>query len=69
MARHSPSLTHPLLRRVSPRPGPRRPIVGIRIKPDAITFIDKLATTEGVTRSEMIRRLLAEALAARTRKG
>lgn len=42
-----------------------RPIVGVRIKPEAIAYVDTLATTEGVNRSEMIRRLLAEALTAR----
>lgn len=55
---------------MSPRKGgTARPIVGIRIKPDAITLIDQLATEAGVTRSEMCRRLLAEALAARQKAG
>jgi len=53
---------------VSPRPGPRRPIIGIRVKPDAITYIDALAQAEGVNRSEMIRRLLAEAIGARQKQ-
>lgn len=52
---------------MSPRPGPERPIVGVRIKPDAINYIDGLAAGEGVTRSEMIRRLLAESITARQR--
>jgi metal-responsive CopG/Arc/MetJ family transcriptional regulator len=53
---------------VSPRQGPRRPIVGVRIKAEDIDEIDTLATTEGVTRSEMIRVLISEALAARSRR-
>lgn len=48
---------------------PRRPIVGVRIKPEAIAYIDALAKAEGVKRSEMIRRLVGEALVARQRKG
>lgn len=54
---------------MTPRKGSPRPIVGIRIKPDAITLIDRLAEEAGVTRSEMCRRLLGEALAARQKAG
>lgn len=54
---------------MTPRKDPPRPIVGIRIKPDAITLIDQLAKDAGVTRSEMCRRLLGEALAARQKAG
>jgi hypothetical protein len=43
-------------------------MVGVKLLPDAITYIDTLAEAEGVNRSEMIRRLLAEAV-ARRRKG
>lgn len=53
---------------MSPRTSPRRPIVGVRISDAGITAIDKLAADEAVTRSEMIRRLLSEALTARQRK-
>lgn len=53
---------------MSPRPGPVRPIVGVRIKQDAIDYIDQLAEREGVGRSEMIRRLIGEALAARQKR-
>jgi hypothetical protein len=53
---------------MSPREGPRRPIVGVRISEAGITAIDALAETEQIGRSEMIRRLLSEALAARGRK-
>lgn len=53
---------------MSPRPGPRRPIVGIRISDAGIQAIDALAKAENVNRSEMIRRLLSEALTARQRK-
>lgn len=48
-------------------PDTRRPIVGIRIKPEAIRYIDTLAKDTGVTRSDMIRTLIGEALAARQR--
>jgi len=48
-----------------PRPGPRRPIVAVRLSEQGIAAVDKLAETEGVNRSEMIRRLLSEAVAAR----
>jgi hypothetical protein len=51
-----------------PRPGPRRAIVGIRLKPEAITYIDTLAQQAGVTRSDMIRTLISEALAARQKR-
>lgn len=50
---------------MSPRQGPRRRIVGVRIKPEAVAYIDRLALSEGVNRSEMVRRLLSEALTAR----
>lgn len=48
-----------------PRTGPRRVIVGVRLKAEAIAYIDELAKAEKVNRSEMVRRLLAEAVAAR----
>lgn len=51
-----------------PRPGPRRAIVGVRMKSEAIEYVDALAEVEGVNRSEMVRILLAEAIAARQRK-
>lgn len=40
-------------------------MVGVKLYPEAIAFIDKMAAAEGVNRSEMIRRLLAEAVASR----
>lgn len=40
-------------------------MVGVKLYPDAIAYIDTLAEAEGVNRSEMIRRLLAEAVAQR----
>ena len=43
-------------------------MIGVKLLPAAITYIDGLAVSEGVNRSEMVRRLLAEAVAAR-RKG
>lgn len=51
-----------------PRTGPRRVMIGVKLLPAAIAYIDELAEAEGVNRSEMVRRLLAEAVAAR-RKG
>lgn len=47
---------------MSPRPGPRRPQVAIRISEAGIEAIDDLATQAGVTRSEMARRLLSAAV-------
>jgi metal-responsive CopG/Arc/MetJ family transcriptional regulator len=43
-------------------------MVGVKLYPEAIAYIDQLAEAEGVNRSEMIRILLAEAV-ARRRKG
>ena len=40
-------------------------MVGVKLYPSAIAYIDRLAQAEGVNRSEMIRRLLAEAVARR----
>ena len=51
-----------------PRTGPRRVMIGVKLLPTAIAYIDELAKAEGVNRSEMVRRLLSEAVAAR-RKG
>jgi metal-responsive CopG/Arc/MetJ family transcriptional regulator len=53
---------------VSPRQTPRRPIVGVRISEAGIQAIDAFALSEQVGRSEMIRRLLAEAITARQRR-
>lgn len=47
---------------------PRREFVGIRLAQTGIAAIDTYAKAEGVSRSEMIRRLLAEALTARQRR-
>jgi predicted DNA binding CopG/RHH family protein len=46
-----------------PRPGPRRPLVAIRLSEQDIAAIDQRATEAGVTRSEMMRRMLAYAAA------
>ena len=43
-------------------------MIGVKLLPAAITYIDELAKAAGVNRSEMVRLLLAEAVAAR-RKG
>lgn len=44
-------------------------MIGVKLWPDAIAYVDKLAKAEKVTRSEMVRRLLAEAVAARRKAG
>lgn len=46
-----------------PRPGPRRPLLGVKAKAEAIAYIDTLAEQAGVTRSEMVRWMLAYASA------
>lgn len=46
----------------------RTATVVVRLKPDGLAVIDALAVNERVGRSEMIRRLLAEAITARQRK-
>lgn len=43
----------------------RRAQLAIRLRPDALLKVDALAADEGCTRSQMVRILLAEALAAR----
>jgi hypothetical protein len=55
-----------------PRVGPRRPLVAIRMSDEGIAYVDHMAITDGVVkpngepnRSEMIRILLREAIAAR----
>lgn len=44
-------------------------MLGVKVKPESMDIIDELAKAEGVSRSEMARRLMAEAIAARRRKG
>ncbi|HEX5347831.1 MAG TPA: CopG family transcriptional regulator [Pseudonocardiaceae bacterium] len=44
-----------------PRPGPRRPLVAIRLSDEGRDHIDKLAAERGANRSEMIRVMLAYA--------
>jgi len=54
---------------MSPRPGPRRLYVGVRLSPAGLEAIEKLAAAEtDGNLSEMIRKLLAEAVAARQRR-
>jgi metal-responsive CopG/Arc/MetJ family transcriptional regulator len=48
-----------------PRPGPRRPLVALRLSEGDLEVVDRIAEAEGVSRSEMIRRLLDEAIKAR----
>lgn len=44
-----------------PRPGPRRPLVAVRISDEGIAEIDELAGARGVKRSEQIRLMIAYA--------
>lgn len=48
---------------------PRRVFVGIRLAPAALQWIDLEANYAGVTRSALIRELLAEAVTARQKRG
>lgn len=48
-----------------PRPGPRKDLVFVRLAPATVAELQRLADAEGITRSEMIRQLLTDALAAR----
>jgi hypothetical protein len=52
-----------------PRPGPRRPLVGVRLNAEGLAYIDLLAEqeTDG-NRSEMVRILLGEAVTARQKR-
>lgn len=49
-----------------PRPGPRRPLVALRLGDQEIAEVDRLAADEGVTRSALIRRWIHEAIHAHT---
>ena len=50
-----------------PRPGPRRKYVGIRLSPDELEAVRRFAEQEtNGNLSEMIRKLLAEAVKARS---
>lgn len=52
-----------------PRTGPRRKAVGVKLSDDGRAYIEELAAKEADGNlSEMIRILLKEALAARTKK-
>lgn len=54
---------------MSPRPGPRRQYVGVRLSPAGLEAVEKLAETETEGNvSEMIRKLLSEAITARQRR-
>lgn len=44
-----------------PRPGPRRPNIGVRLSDEELARIDKLAERAGRNRSEQIRTMLAYA--------
>lgn len=44
--------------RMSPRPGPPKPTITIRLSEAGIANLDELAAREGVDRSEVMRRML-----------
>ncbi len=44
-----------------PRPGPRRPLVALRLAEDEIARVDEVAQQLEVNRSEAIRRMIAYA--------
>jgi len=46
---------------MSPRPGPRRDYVALRLGAAGLTWIDEEADRRGLNRSEMIRLMLAYA--------
>lgn len=46
-----------------PRPGPRRPLVNVRLSEDGIAHLDERAAAEDLNRSELIRTMLAYASA------
>lgn len=41
-----------------PRPGPRRPVIALRLGAEGLALVDERAEREGVNRSEMIRRMV-----------
>lgn len=46
-----------------PRPGPRRPVVALRLGDEVTERVDERAGTEGVNRSEVVRLLIEYGLA------
>ncbi len=50
-----------------PRPGPRRPILGIRLDPDIIAGLDAIATATGTTRSDVARDAITRSVNRRTK--
>jgi hypothetical protein len=46
---------------MSPRPGPRKPLIAIRLADAGLAWIDEQARLRGWNRSEMIRAMLAYA--------
>jgi metal-responsive CopG/Arc/MetJ family transcriptional regulator len=45
-----------------------RELYAVRLNPEAVAQVDEIARDEGRTRSDVIRRLLSEALAARAKR-
>lgn len=45
-----------------PRPGPRRPLMSLRVDAETLTTLDDLAARLGVTRSDLVRRMIEKAL-------
>jgi predicted transcriptional regulator len=48
-----------------PRPGPRRPLVAVRLSQADIDALDRIAAEEDVTRSVLIRKAVVDMLVAR----
>lgn len=47
-----------------PRPGPRRPVVALRLGDEVTARVDERAEVEGVNRSELVRLLIEHGLSA-----
>lgn len=45
-----------------PRPGPRRPLVAVRLSDEEIAAVDAIAEARGVTRSDVIRDAVRDAI-------
>lgn len=45
-----------------PRPGPRRPNIGIRMGDDLVARLDQVADKHGISRSDVVRMMLEYAL-------
>ena len=46
-----------------PRPGPRRPLVAVRMDDETVAALDRVAERNAMTRSDIVRAAIAEFLA------